>query len=130
MTLEKLEVGMKVANYRKLCELLNEPVKNGGSSKSAQLKEWERHFAFERQGNAYIITEIYDTPKLSTDARMTYMQYAKAYDQLPIRVPKGRKEDIEAFAKAQGESVNGLVNKLVREAMKQSEDEWKRTTEE
>ena len=55
---------------------------------------------------------------------------AKAYDQLPIRVPKGRKEDIEAFAKAQGESINGLVNKLVREAMNQSEDEWKRSAEE
>ena len=77
MTLEKLEVGMKVANYRKLCELLNEPMKNGGTAKSAQLKEWERHFAFERQGNAYIITEIYDTPKLSTDARMKYMQYVE-----------------------------------------------------
>ena len=52
------------------------------------------------------------------------------YDSFLVRVPKGRKEDIEAYAKAQGESVNGLMNKLVREAMNQSEDEWKRTTEE
>ena len=52
------------------------------------------------------------------------------YDSFLVRVPKGRKEDIEAYAKAQGESVNGLMNKLVREAMNQSEEEWKRTTEE
>lgn len=55
---------------------------------------------------------------------------AKAYDQLPIRVPKGRKADIEAFAKERGDSVNGLVNLLLREAMLTSEDEWKRTSEE
>lgn len=54
---------------------------------------------------------------------------AKAYDQLPIRVPKGRKADIEAYAQERGESVNGLVNLLLREAMQKSEEDWKRTTE-
>ncbi len=52
---------------------------------------------------------------------------AKAYDQLPIRVPKGRKATIEAHAKAKGESVNGLVNGLLRDAMNISEEEWKRS---
>lgn len=52
---------------------------------------------------------------------------AKAYDQLPIRVPKGRKGDIEAYAKAHGESVNGLVNSFLRNALGMSENEWKRT---
>ena len=55
---------------------------------------------------------------------------AKAYDQLPIRVPKGRKADIEAYAQARGESVNGLVNLLLREAMQKSEEDWKRSLEE
>ena len=58
------------------------------------------------------------------------LHVTKAYDQLPIRVPKGRKADIEAFAKERGDSVNGLVNLLLREAMLTSEDEWKRTSEE
>ena len=52
---------------------------------------------------------------------------AKAYDQLPIRVPKGRKADIDAYARAKGESVNGLVNGLLREAMNMTEEEWKRS---
>ena len=54
MKLENLEVGMKIKNYKKLCELLEEPEKNGGSSKRAQLKTWERYVSFERQGNAFI----------------------------------------------------------------------------
>ena len=55
---------------------------------------------------------------------------AKAYDQLPVRVPKGRKQDIEAFAQSRGESVNGLVNKLLRDAMQKSEEDWKAIAEE
>lgn len=39
----------------------------------------------------------------------------KAYDQLRIVVPKGRKDDIEAFAASKGQSVNGYVNALIRE---------------
>ena len=50
----------------------------------------------------------------------------KNYDSLRIVVPKGRKAEIEAYARAAGESVNGLVNALLREKLGQSEEEWKR----
>ena len=49
---------------------------------------------------------------------------AENYDSLRIVVPKGRKAEIEA--RAAGESINGLVNALLRERLGQSEDEWKR----
>ena len=55
---------------------------------------------------------------------------AKKYERIQLVVPKGRKEEIEAFAKERGESVNGLMNQLVREAMNKTEEEWKRSTEE
>lgn len=51
---------------------------------------------------------------------------AKAYDRVSLMLPKGRKADIEAFARAHGESVNGLVNALLRAKMGISEDEWKK----
>lgn len=51
---------------------------------------------------------------------------AKAYDQLPIRIPKGRKADVEEYAKACNESVNGLVNNLLRQAVGLTEEEWKK----
>lgn len=50
---------------------------------------------------------------------------AKAYDQIPVRVPKGQKQAIELFAREQGESVNGMVNRLIRTEMDITEDEWK-----
>ncbi|MBQ6717028.1 MAG: hypothetical protein IJN21_10960, partial [Clostridia bacterium] len=54
---------------------------------------------------------------------------AKAYDQIPVRVPKGRKADVEAYAKAQGQSVNGLVNNFLRNAMGLTEEDWKKNTD-
>ena len=50
---------------------------------------------------------------------------AANYDNLRIVVPKGRKQAVEAHAKAKGMSVNGLVNSLLREDMGLSEGEWK-----
>ncbi|MGN1021243.1 MAG: hypothetical protein ACI4O7_12830 [Aristaeellaceae bacterium] len=50
---------------------------------------------------------------------------AKRYDRIQLVVPKGRKVDIEAYAKARGESVNGLINDLLCTALGMSEEEWK-----
>lgn len=54
---------------------------------------------------------------------------AKAYDDLRIRIPKGRKADVEAYAKAQGESVNGMVNNFLRNALGISEEVWKKASD-
>lgn len=51
---------------------------------------------------------------------------ASKYDRLNIVIPKGRKHDIDAHAKAKGETVNSLVNTLLREDMGISEEEWKK----
>lgn len=40
------------------------------------------------------------------------------YDRLELTVPKGKKEEIKAFAAAQDETVNGFINRLISEAMK------------
>ena len=42
---------------------------------------------------------------------------AKAYDEIKIRVLKGRKAEIQAYAEARGESVNGFINRAISEAM-------------
>lgn len=42
---------------------------------------------------------------------------AKAYDRINLTVPKGKKEDIQAFAEANGESVNGFINRAISETM-------------
>lgn len=50
---------------------------------------------------------------------------AALYDRLNIVIPKGLKQAVEAHAKRKGESVNGLVNELLRADMGRSEEEWK-----
>ena len=42
---------------------------------------------------------------------------AKAYDRINLTVPKGQKEIIQAHAEANGESVNGFINRAIGEAM-------------
>ena len=42
---------------------------------------------------------------------------ASAYDRINLTVEKGRKDVIKAFADAQGESVNGFINRAVNAAM-------------
>lgn len=54
---------------------------------------------------------------------------AALYDRLNIVIPKGLKGAVEAHAKSKGESVNGLVNELLRADMGLSDDEWKQRDE-
>lgn len=63
-----LEVGQVYKSYRQVCEALGEKVE-AGNSKKAQLKDWDCHFKYEKQGNKFIITEIYETPKEREDLR-------------------------------------------------------------
>lgn len=43
---------------------------------------------------------------------------AEKVDYILIRVPKGDKEKIQAYAQQHGESMNGFINRLIKEAMK------------
>ena len=58
--------------------------------------------------------------KAKVDANARYD--AKAYDKFLIRVPKGRKEEIQAYALAQGESLNGYVTKAIEERIAREKD--------
>lgn len=42
---------------------------------------------------------------------------AKAYDRINLTVPKGRKEEIQAYAQAHGESMNAFINHAINERM-------------
>lgn len=55
--------------------------------------------------------------KTKTSSEVKNRYNAKAYDQLPIRVPKGRKLIIQNAAAAQGVSLNGYVIKAIDERM-------------
>ena len=42
---------------------------------------------------------------------------AANYDRVELRVEKGKKDEIKAFAESQGESLNGFINRAIDEAM-------------
>jgi len=55
-------------------------------------------------------------PYIVNGKRVTHDEYTKTrYEDLRVRVPKGRKDEIQAHAAAKGESLNGYVTKAIDE---------------
>lgn len=63
-----IKVGAIIKNYKIMCKLLQENI-NTGHSRDAQLKEWNRHFKYKKEGQNYIILEVYKNPKERIDLR-------------------------------------------------------------
>ena len=42
---------------------------------------------------------------------------SKSYDRINLLVPKGGKEQIKQAAAVQGESINGYINRLIKQDM-------------
>ncbi len=61
--------------------------------------------------------ETMDEKKVSAAQRKATNKYLEKFDEIRTRVPKGRKEIIQAHAEAQGESVNGFINRAIDETM-------------
>ena len=56
--------------------------------------------------------------KISDAQRKAVAKYnAAKYERIEVRVPKGQKEIIAAFAQQNGESVNSFINRLINEAI-------------
>jgi len=68
MRIENLKKGMRFKSYKELCNALRVKEKQG-KSKILQLKEFERYFKWEKDGNAFIIIEVYNKP-LKKDNRV------------------------------------------------------------
>ena len=43
------------------------------------------------------------------------------YDEVKLRMPKGKKDTIQAHAAQQGESVNAYINRAIDEAMQRDD---------
>ncbi len=63
-----LVIGMVIKNYKELCTILNEETKTG-KAKQLQLKNWKRYFDWEKDGQKFIIVDVYDTPLPKEDLR-------------------------------------------------------------
>ncbi len=68
MRIENLKQGQIIKNYKELCNLLDiKPT--GGDSKKGQLKELERYLSYHKEGNKFVIDEIFTDVKNKVDLR-------------------------------------------------------------
>ncbi|MDR0986517.1 MAG: DUF1778 domain-containing protein [Ruminococcus sp.] len=51
----------------------------------------------------------------ATDYKREYNK--NAYDRIELKVKKGEKDVIKAYADSKGETVNGFINRAINEAM-------------
>lgn len=63
-------------------------------------------------------------PKKQTEWSRAFNE--KAYARLAITIPKAQEQAVKAHAQSKGQSVNGLVNALLRADMGLTDAEWRR----
>ena len=61
MKIDNLKVGQIIKNYKELCNILGVEAKSSTNTKGRKLhhKHFDQYFNYEKQGQKYIITEIY-----------------------------------------------------------------------
>ncbi len=52
----------------------------------------------------------------------------KAYDKVLLRLPKGYKSELQTHAVSSGESLNGFINRAIRETMEHDNAKWNTDT--
>ena len=57
--------------------------------------------------------------KASTRAQNKYIE--KTYDRVNLTLPKGKKADLQNYARNKGESVNGFINRAIDETIERDE---------
>lgn len=61
------------------------------------------------------------TTKAQQRAVTKYMK--ENYDEIKVRVPKGKREAIKAYADSLGESANGFIIRAIDEAMERDRED-------
>ena len=71
MEIKNLKEGQVIKNYKELCKVLEIESKKSNDTRARKRhhEEFARHFEYEKQGQKYIITKIYDNPKKKIEKR-------------------------------------------------------------
>lgn len=111
LDVSKLKIGMVVKNYKVLCGMLEQPIKTGDSRK-AQLKDFKCYFDWEKSGQKFIITDVYDTPLAKEDKRKMgnnsiYVQYIEI---ILLQYLSNQKGYTRTFTKRNWWELLGVIN--------------------
>ena len=71
MRVENLHEGQVIKNYKELCDILEVEAKQNNDTRARKRhhEEFNRYFEYEKQGQKYIITRIFDEPKEKIEKR-------------------------------------------------------------
>ena len=106
----RLQVGQVIKNYKELCALLGAEFKQGGDSRKAQLKEFARYFDWEKSGQKFLITDIYDTPLPKEDGR-NKGKYVKCIEIILLNYLSKQKGYTYTLSKKKWWELLGMVNR-------------------
>ena len=105
----QLHVGQEFKNYPELCKALNlEP--DGGNKKKKQLKELQSYINYEVQDRKYIITEIYDIPKLPEERIASNAKYVDFVQHILLSYLSKQKEEVAYVTQQNLWTILGMVN--------------------
>lgn len=102
-----LEVGQVYKSYRQVAEALGEGIKTG-NARNAQVKEWDCHFKYSKDGNKFIIEEVYDEAKHKVDMRKDGLNKVKYIEYIERLI-------LDLLLNAQGNHLIISKNKLYQE---------------
>lgn len=105
----KLQIGQIVKNYKELCALLGEK-EYAGNSRVAQLKEFARYFEWEKSGQKFLITDIYDIPLPKEDKR-NKGKYVKCIEIILLNYLSKQKGYTYTLRKKKWWELLGMVNR-------------------
>lgn len=105
----RLQVGQVVKNYKELCALLGEE-ECAGNSRKAQLKEFARYFEWEKSGQKFLITDIYDTPLPKEDGR-NKGKYIKCIEIILLNYLSKQKGYTYTLSKKKWWELLGMINR-------------------
>ncbi|WP_194190363.1 hypothetical protein [Clostridium chrysemydis] len=108
MQIENLKEGQVIKNYKELCNILGKETKVG-KSKQLQIKDFDRYFKYKKEGNKFIIEEIYQIAKEKVDKRLIGV-YTEDLERIILRMCKKMNEN-ENYSKIEL-SVSGMLMQL------------------
>lgn len=106
-----LRIGATIKNYKELCELIDQEVK-GGKSKKLQLENFKRYFDWEKSGQKFIITDVYDVPLTKEDNRKLGNNniYVKYIETILLRFLSKQEGYTKTLKKMELWKLLGMVN--------------------
>ncbi len=134
--IKSLEVGTVFNNYKEMCEILKMDIKNGGTSKKAQLKELKRYVTLEKVGRTFTVKEVFKRAKPREDLKalqenldilIKHYIYKELQNTESVRINEDNGKIVKYVALSKSKLARnlGLINENNYNLLKYNTEEYK-----